>query len=161
MRLAQTQNIVCIAEMADGKLYMAKSRGEGHHRRLRRLGRGDKNEKQEQSEERHMAQTDTARSHADPGQGRRADRDQDADLARDGKGQRKDAAGKVVPRKIINKFTATFNGKRCSRPTGIRPISANPYQSFFYKAPESGEFTFTWKDDDGSDLRPSKRSTIG
>ena len=30
-------------------------------------------------------------------------------------------------------------------------ISANPYQSFFYKASESGEFTFTWKDDDGSD----------
>jgi len=26
-------------------------------------------------------------------------------------GQRKDAAGKVVPRKIINKFTAAFNGK--------------------------------------------------
>jgi sulfur-oxidizing protein SoxY len=25
MRLAQTQNIICIAEMSDGKLYMAKS----------------------------------------------------------------------------------------------------------------------------------------
>ena len=26
-------------------------------------------------------------------------------------GQRKDAAGKIVPRKIINKFIAEFNGK--------------------------------------------------
>ena len=29
-------------------------------------------------------------------------------------------------------------------------ISANPYQSFFVRIPESGTFTFEWTDDDGS-----------
>jgi sulfur-oxidizing protein SoxZ len=39
-------------------------------------------------------------------------------------------------------------------------ISANPYQSFFYKAVDSGEFTFTWKDDDGSDYVAKNKLTV-
>ena len=35
-------------------------------------------------------------------------------------GQRKDKAGKVIPRKIINKFTCEFNGPRCSSVISIR-----------------------------------------
>ncbi|MGE0338907.1 MAG: thiosulfate oxidation carrier complex protein SoxZ, partial [Xanthobacteraceae bacterium] len=30
-------------------------------------------------------------------------------------------------------------------------ISANPYQSFYFKVSEAGEFKFVWKDDDGSE----------
>jgi len=75
-------------------------------------------------------------------------------------GQRKDAAGKVVPRKIINKFTAAFNGKTVFEADWNPAISANPYQSFFYKATESGEFTFTWKDDDGSDYVATNKLTV-
>ncbi|MGM4988737.1 thiosulfate oxidation carrier complex protein SoxZ [Tardiphaga sp. 841_E9_N1_2] len=75
-------------------------------------------------------------------------------------GQRKDAAGKVVPRKIINKFTAAFNGKTVFEADWNPAISANPYQSFFYKATESGEFTFTWKDDDGSDYVTTNKLTV-
>jgi sulfur-oxidizing protein SoxZ len=66
-------------------------------------------------------------------------------------GQRKDAAGQPIARKIINKMTAEFNGKMVFEVDWHPAISANPYQSFFYKATETGEFTFTWKDDDGSD----------
>jgi sulfur-oxidizing protein SoxZ len=66
-------------------------------------------------------------------------------------GQRKDSSGATVPRKIINKFPAAFNGRTFFEADWNPAISANPYQSFFYKAVESGEFTFTWKDDDGSD----------
>jgi sulfur-oxidizing protein SoxZ len=66
-------------------------------------------------------------------------------------GQRKDAAGQIVPRKLIYKFVAEFNGKVFFEAGWNPAISANPYQSFFYKAVETGEFTFTWKDDDGSD----------
>jgi sulfur-oxidizing protein SoxZ len=65
-------------------------------------------------------------------------------------GQRKGPDGAVIPRKIINKFVAEFNGKQVFAADWYPSISANPYQSFFFKATESGEFVFTWKDDDGS-----------
>jgi sulfur-oxidizing protein SoxZ len=65
-------------------------------------------------------------------------------------GQRKDAEGKPIPRRIINTFEAAFNGKPFFVATWFPSISANPYQSFFFKAAESGEFKFSWKDDDGS-----------
>ncbi len=64
-------------------------------------------------------------------------------------GQRKDSAGKTIPRQIINKFIAEFNGKQVFAADWHPAISANPYQSFFYKASESGEFKFSWKDDNG------------
>lgn len=64
-------------------------------------------------------------------------------------GQRKDSSGKPIPRQIINKFIAEFNGKQVFAADWYPSISANPYQSFFYKASESGEFKFSWKDDNG------------
>jgi sulfur-oxidizing protein SoxZ len=75
-------------------------------------------------------------------------------------GQRKDSAGKPIPRKIISKMTAAFNGKVVFEADWHPAISANPYQSFFYKASESGEFTFTWKDDDGSDYVSKNKLTV-
>ena len=75
-------------------------------------------------------------------------------------GQRKDAAGAVIPRKIINKFTAAFNGKTVFEADWNPAISANPYQSFFYKAAESGDFTFVWKDDDGSEYKATNKLTV-
>jgi len=65
-------------------------------------------------------------------------------------GQRKDKEGKPIPRKIINRFTATFNGKEVFAVDLQPAISANPYIEFTMKAEESGEFVFTWTDDDGS-----------
>ncbi|MBA2126972.1 thiosulfate oxidation carrier complex protein SoxZ [Hyphomicrobium methylovorum] len=65
-------------------------------------------------------------------------------------GQRKDAAGKLIPRHIINKFTATFNGQEILSADWHPAISANPYQSFPVRATETGTFVFTWFDDDGS-----------
>ena len=76
-------------------------------------------------------------------------------------GQRKDAAGNTVPRRIINRFTAAFNGKQVFTAEWHPAISANPYQSFFYKAVESGEFTFSWKDDDGSEYSSTSKIAVG
>ena len=76
-------------------------------------------------------------------------------------GQRKDNAGNVVPRRIIKQFVAAFNGKTIFEADWNPAISANPYQSFFYKAAETGEFTFTWKDDDGSDYLSKNKLTVG
>jgi sulfur-oxidizing protein SoxZ len=75
-------------------------------------------------------------------------------------GQRKDSAGATIPRKIINKFTAAFNGKTVFEADWNPAISANPYQSFFYKAAESGDFTFVWKDDDGSEYKATNKLTV-
>ncbi len=75
-------------------------------------------------------------------------------------GQRKDSSGKVVPRDIINTFEAAFNGKTFFKAEWFPSISANPYQSFFYKAKESGEFTFTWKDDHGEELKATSKLTV-
>ena len=75
-------------------------------------------------------------------------------------GQRKDSAGKVIPRQIINKFTAAFNGKTVFEADWFPSISANPYQSFLFKAKETGEFTFTWKDDNGSDYTAKAKLTV-
>jgi sulfur-oxidizing protein SoxZ len=65
-------------------------------------------------------------------------------------GQRKDKDGNIIPRKIINKFTAEFNGKTLFEADIASAISANPYFEFSAKVNESGTFKFTWMDDDGS-----------
>jgi len=75
-------------------------------------------------------------------------------------GQRKDVSGQTIPRKIINRFTAAFNSKTVFEAEWYPSISANPYQSFFFKAVESGEFTFTWKDDDGSEYVTKNKLTV-
>ena len=65
-------------------------------------------------------------------------------------GQRKDKEGNVIPRSIINRFVADFNGQNVIDVTLEPAISTNPYFEFEATVPESGEFTFTWYDDDGS-----------
>jgi len=65
-------------------------------------------------------------------------------------GLRKDKkTGKIIPRKIINKFVAQFNGDEVFSVDIDPAISANPYFQFKMKATESGEFLFTWNDDSG------------
>jgi sulfur-oxidizing protein SoxZ len=65
-------------------------------------------------------------------------------------GLRKDQDGKIIPRKIINKFTCEFNGKPVFS-VDIEPaVAANPYMQFTARVEESGTFKFTWTDDDGT-----------
>ena len=70
-------------------------------------------------------------------------------------GQRKDSEGNTIPRKIINKFTCTFNDEEIFVADMHPAISANPYMTFFARVPESGKFEFAWVDDDGSVYRDS------
>jgi sulfur-oxidizing protein SoxZ len=75
-------------------------------------------------------------------------------------GVRKDADGKVVPRKIIKLFEASFNGRPVFTADWYPSVAANPYQSFFVKAEESGTFSFAWTDDDGSVYRATSKITV-
>jgi sulfur-oxidizing protein SoxZ len=76
-------------------------------------------------------------------------------------GQRKDASGNPIPRKIIKQFSATFNGKEILRADWFTSVSANPYQSFFVRVPETGTFVFSWVDDDGSVYKSEHKVTVG
>ena len=76
-------------------------------------------------------------------------------------GQRKDNSGNAIPRHIINKFTASFNGKEFMSADWYPAISANPYQSLFFKAIESGKFEFVWHDDDGSTYTATADLQVG
>lgn len=72
-------------------------------------------------------------------------------------GQRKDGDGNTIPRSIINRFVADFNGQNVIDVTLEPAISTNPYFQFQAVVPESGEFKFTWYDDDGSVYETSKK----
>ena len=75
-------------------------------------------------------------------------------------GQRKDSAGKVIPRKILNKFVCTVNGKEVFSADFEPAISANPYIQFKFKAQESGPVVLTWVDDDGSKIAGEEKITV-
>ena len=62
-------------------------------------------------------------------------------------GVRKDAAGNVIPRLIVNGLSATYNGKPVMTAKLEPAISANPYFSFFVRVEESGTLKLTWTDD--------------
>lgn len=75
-------------------------------------------------------------------------------------GQRKDSAGKTIPRKILNKFVCTVNGKEVFSADFEPAISANPYIQFKFKAQESGPVVLTWVDDDGSKIVGEEKITV-
>jgi sulfur-oxidizing protein SoxZ len=75
-------------------------------------------------------------------------------------GQRRDSAGKIVPRKILNKFVCTVNGKEVFSADFEPAISANPYIQFKFKAQESGPVVLTWIDDDGSKIVGEDRIAV-
>jgi sulfur-oxidizing protein SoxZ len=75
-------------------------------------------------------------------------------------GLRKDSSGKVVPRRIIKQFVAKFNGKEVMKADWHPAISANPYQAFFVRVPESGTFEFSWLDDNGSVYKSEHKVTV-
>jgi sulfur-oxidizing protein SoxZ len=76
-------------------------------------------------------------------------------------GQRKDKkTGEKIPRKIINNFKVEFNGKTVFETVLEPAISSNPYIQFKVNVQESGEFMFTWTDDDGSVYSIAKKITV-
>ena len=75
-------------------------------------------------------------------------------------GLRKDANGNAIPRKIINKFSCTFNGKPVFSAALEPAVAANPYLQFTAKVEESGTFKFTWIDDDNTITTAEETITV-
>ena len=68
-------------------------------------------------------------------------------------GQRRDQEGKTIPRDIINRFVAKFDGQEVFAMDLATAISANPYITFPFKAEKPGTFEFTWTNDAGEERK--------
>lgn len=76
-------------------------------------------------------------------------------------GNRKDKkTGELIPRKIINKFVCTFNGKEVLSADIHPAVAANPYLAFYAKATESGTFNFEWTEDGGKKITATGDITV-
>ena len=63
--------------------------------------------------------------------------------------------GTIIPRNIIERFVATWNGTEIFSMAFSPAISANPFVSFFAVATESGRITFRWTGDEGFSVEES------
>lgn len=75
-------------------------------------------------------------------------------------GQRKDKSGNPIPRKIINRFSCTFNGKPVFSCDIDPAISANPFLEFSARIDAAGEFEFTWEEDGGAVYTAKKKLKV-
>jgi sulfur-oxidizing protein SoxZ len=64
-------------------------------------------------------------------------------------GFRLDNTGKEIARHIVESFDCTYNGREIFRARLYPAVSTNPFFTFYAVAAESGDFVFTWKDDQG------------
>ena len=76
-------------------------------------------------------------------------------------GQRKGPDGKLVPRKILNKFVCTVAGRQVFSADLEPAIAANPFIQFKFRAEQSGPVVLAWIDDDGSNIVGQETVTVG
>lgn len=74
-------------------------------------------------------------------------------------GFRLDNTGKLIARHIVESFDCTYNGVEVFRAKLYPAVSTNPFFTFHVVAAGSGEFVFTWKDDQGG-VAIAKRSLL-
>ena len=72
----------------------------------------------------------------------------------------RDRDGKIVPRRIINRFSVRYNGEEAISVALDRAVSADPYIEFEMAVPESGDLEFEWVEDDGSVYSLGKRIAV-
>ena len=66
--------------------------------------------------------------------------------------------GRMIPRNIIEHFSARWNGEEIFKMAFSPAIAANPFVSFFTVARESGRIDFLWTGD--LDFRVAEQVTI-
>jgi sulfur-oxidizing protein SoxZ len=64
-------------------------------------------------------------------------------------GFRLDNTGKEIARHIIQSFDCTYDGREIFRAKLHPAVSTNPFFTFYAVAADSGDFVFTWRDDQG------------
>lgn len=75
-------------------------------------------------------------------------------------GERMGPDGEVIPRHIIFRFTASFEGQEVLA-IDINPsVASNPYFVFDAIVPRTGEFRFVWEDEDGDTYVETRRIEV-
>ena len=75
-------------------------------------------------------------------------------------GYRRTQLGVPIPRDIIRRFVATYNGAEIFRADLHPAIAANPFIAFSTVAVESGTLTFRWTGDNGFSVTESAPITV-
>ena len=68
--------------------------------------------------------------------------------------------GERIPRHIIHRFEAVYNGTMIFRADWHEAIAKNPFLSFYAVAKETGSIEFRWYDDDGTVYTDSARIEV-
>jgi sulfur-oxidizing protein SoxZ len=76
-------------------------------------------------------------------------------------GFRPGANGRLIPRNIIERFVATWNGTEIFNMALSPAIAANPFVSFFAVAKESGIIGLRWTGDEGFLVEEKVAITVG
>ena len=159
MRLATTQDVIAIAKMSDGSFFMASKQVKVT---IGGCGGGTAPADQASVTRRNDMADVKPRIKLDKKEAKQGDLIEVKALVSHimETGQRKDSAGNTIPRKILNKFTCTVNGKEVFSADFEPAISANPYIQFKFRAQESGPVVLTWIDDDGSKIVGEESITV-
>lgn len=75
-------------------------------------------------------------------------------------GHRRDNAGRLVPRQIVNRFVCTYDGAEVFRADLFPGVAANPFIVFHTVATESGDLVFQWTDDLGATHIETRRLSV-
>ena len=75
-------------------------------------------------------------------------------------GYRRTQLGAQIPRDIVRKFVATYNGAEIFRAELHPAIAANPFIAFTTVATESGTIAFTWTGDNGFSVTESAKIAV-
>lgn len=68
-------------------------------------------------------------------------------------GLREDGSGEVIPKRIIERFSAHVDGERAVDVDLERSVAANPYFRFFLAPRGPGRVTLEWEEDTGEHVR--------
>jgi sulfur-oxidizing protein SoxZ len=69
--------------------------------------------------------------------------------------------GRIIPRNIIERFVATWNGTEIFSMAFSPAIAANPFVSFFTVAKDSGTIGFRWTGDEDFKVEEQVAITVG
>jgi sulfur-oxidizing protein SoxZ len=76
------------------------------------------------------------------------------------RGGQSDGRGGTVPRKILNRLTATYAGEPIFRFDMHTGVAANPFVSFTTRAVATGDIVFEWREDGGATYTRTARLTV-
>jgi sulfur-oxidizing protein SoxZ len=75
-------------------------------------------------------------------------------------GLRHDDQGKIIPRKIINRFVCRYRDVVVFSADFHESVAANPFIEFYLRATDSGALEFIWEEDGGGVSRLEHHLTV-